>query len=380
MQNLYSDNKNFTIGIEEEYMICNTENGELINKADSIMELINKTNIKEIPNFHKRFSYELILSEIETNTSPHLDLNNAISELSYLRKFLKKAGEELDFSIGISGTHPTADPLDQKFIENDSYRWVRAQMKEYARQNMTFSTHVHIGLNDPEMIIKITNALRCWIAPLLAISTNSPFFNNINTGMMSSRTFQFGVFPRTNIPNYIDNMNQYLELINNLKSNKSIEKPRHIWWKIRPHVDFGTVEFRMFDAQRSLSNVKMLAALSQALVHKIYTEITNGKVFKNYNMEYLNDGLWKAASTGLNSSIINPVTEKKETMKNYVNRMLEYLDSSLVYFDNVEVKKIVSYILDGNTEAEIQLKLYNNKENNIEQLKRFLIQDVQYDL
>ena len=92
MQNLYSDNKNFTIGIEEEYMICNTENGELINKADSIMELINKTNIKEIPNFHKRFSYELILSEIETNTSPHLDLNNAISELSYLRKFLKKAG------------------------------------------------------------------------------------------------------------------------------------------------------------------------------------------------------------------------------------------------------------------------------------------------
>ena len=253
-------------------------------------------------------------------------------------------------------------------------------MKEYARQNMTFSTHVHIGLNDPEMIIKITNALRCWIAPLLAISTNSPFFNNINTGMMSSRTFQFGVFPRTNIPNYIDNMNQYLELINNLKSNKSIEKPRHIWWKIRPHVDFGTVEFRMFDAQRSLSNVKMLAALSQALVHKIYTEITNGKVFKNYNMEYLNDGLWKAASTGLNSSIINPVTEKKETMKNYVNRMLEYLDSSLVYFDNVEVKKIVSYILDGNTEAEIQLKLYNNKENNIEQLKRFLIQDVQYDL
>ena len=380
MQNLYSNNKNFTIGIEEEYMLCNPRNGDLINKAESIMDLINNTNDQKIPNFNKRFSFELILSEIESNTSPHLDVNSAISEVSYLRKFLKKVGKDLDFSIGISGTHPTGNPSHQKFIKNDSYRWVRTQMKEYARQNMTFSTHVHIGLKDPEMIIKVTNALRCWIAPLLALSVNSPFFNNLNTGMMSSRIFQFGVFPRTNIPSYIDDMNKYLEIIDKLKSNKSIEKPRHIWWKIRPHVDFGTVEFRMFDAQRSLSNVKMLAALSQALVHKIYTEIKNGKDFKDYNMEYLNDGLWKAASTGLNSSIINPISEKKESMKNYVNRMLEYLDTSLVYFDNVEVKKIVSFILDGNTEAEIQLKLYNNKKNNIEKLKNFLIQDVQYDL
>ena len=342
------------------------------------MEHIKSVKNDSIKDFNKRFSYELILSEIESNTSPCDDVNTAIHEVALLRSFLKKIGKKFDFTLGISGTHPTGNPSKQNFVKNESYNWVRNQLKEYARQNMTFSTHIHIGLTNGNDIIQITNALRCWIAPLFALSINSPFFNGLNTGMFSSRYFQFGNFPRTNIPHYLHSMDDYITLINSLKDANSISKHRHIWWKIRPHIDFGTIEFRMFDAQRSLKNVRTLAAISQALVHKIYNEIKNGKKIPDYNLEFLNDALWKVARFGLEGTIINPITQKPEKMKDYIYRMIDYVDSSLLYFNNEFAKKNVVTILDNNTEAEQQLDIYNKSD--INKLKMFLIDNVQYDV
>ena len=132
-----------------------------------------------------------------------------------------KLGEKLDFNIGISGTHPTAMCKDQKFVNNESYNWVADQMNYYARRNVTFATHVHIAINDENHAIHVANALRRWIAPLLALSTNSPFFENELTGLRSSRTFQFGVFPRTNIPVRFNDFNEYETLVNKYNSNSA---------------------------------------------------------------------------------------------------------------------------------------------------------------
>ena len=153
----------FTIGVEEEFMICDPSDYSLINKANEIMESLNK-------NEKNRFSYELLLSEIEANTPICSSVDEAIIEISKNRKKLRDLGNELGFKIGISGTHPTALPEEQEFVKNESYNWVKSQLKEYARQNITFSTHVHIGLDNNENIIKVMNFANGWIAPFLALS------------------------------------------------------------------------------------------------------------------------------------------------------------------------------------------------------------------
>ena len=139
-----------------------------------------------------------------------------------------------------------------------------------------------------------------------------------------------------------DVVKEYKTLIDDYIISNAISNPRQIWWKIRPHMDFGTIEFRVCDVQRSLRNVEMLAAICQALVYQSSKDLDNDCLTEYFNMEYLNDALWKAASLGVDGYIINPMTEKKESMRDYINRMLEYVDSSLVYFDNAKIKKTSS--------------------------------------
>ena len=252
---IFNNNQPFTIGVEEEYMLCNPKTGDLVNIANDIFKHLPKNEID-------RFSYELILSEIEMNTPVCNSVDEAIEKVVFYRNLLKKIGEKVGFVIGMSGTHPTAKPSEQEFVKNDSYNWVSAQLGYYAQRNVTFATHVHIAVPNAEVAIHVTNAMRRWIAPIVALTTNSPFFEGQLTSMKSSRTMQFGTFPRTNIPQTFSSFEEYSNIVNNFIKMESIEKPRQIWWKIRPHMDFGTIEFRMPEVQRSLSRTKLVVALA----------------------------------------------------------------------------------------------------------------------
>ena len=165
---IFKKKRIYSIGVEEEFMICDPNTGELVNKASEIMDLVNDKD---------RYSYELLLSEIETNTPICDTADDAIKFLSSQRTELRDIGEKYGYKIGISGTHPTAQALNQKFVENNSYNWVSDQLKYYAKRNITFSTHIHISVDDPERAIKITNATRRWIPALLALSTNTTCFD-----------------------------------------------------------------------------------------------------------------------------------------------------------------------------------------------------------
>ncbi len=360
------NNNLYTIGVEEEHMLCDNDSGELVDRADQIMNTLPESYID-------RFSYELILSEIETNTSVNDNLKDRMDEISKLRNLLKSIGKKNNFSLGISGTHPSSKSIDQSFVNNDSYNWVSENLKYYATKNMTFSIHVHIGLDSTDKLIKITNTLRRWIAPMLALSVNSPFFEGFNTGMKSSRTFQFGLFPRTEIPTFINSFSDYTDIINNYKITNSIGKPRHIWWKIRPHLDFNTIEFRVCDAQRSLKKVELVVGLLQALVRSIDI---NKDYNHDYNYEYLTDGLWKAASGGLDSMLIDPLNNKPITMRNMVKSMLDYCSDSLSYFNNKHIINELNYILQNGTECDEQLNYY--QKNDMLKLNKYLINSVEY--
>ncbi len=359
--------KKFTIGIEEEYMICDPKSGKLVDKASFIMNHFKDT-------FPERFSFELIEAEIESNTSVHYEIRNAIKELSMLRLELQNLGRDNNFCLGISGTHPTAKPSDQQFIKNESYDWVSNQLGYYAKRNMTFSTHMHITIPDFEKSVNVMNGLRRWIAPLLALSCNSPFFDGHKTGMRSSRTMQFGAFPRTNIPNKIDQLSDYEDLNNNLISTNAISKNRHIWWKIRPHLDYKTLEFRVCDAQRSLENVRILSSLARALTYTSYIDYLEGNLIEDLSLDYLNDSLWKASRFNFDALVYDEASDKIISIEEYILIMCEYCYESLKLFGDEDIIIKVKNLLKNGTECDEQIKIYN--ESGFDALNLFLINNV----
>ena len=364
--NNFHNTNPYTIGIEEEYMLCDPLTGELIDRANEIMDMLDNK-------YKERYSYELLLSEIEANTSICNTIKDVMYEISDLRKNVREYGKVLGFNIGISGTHPTAICNNQKFVDNESYNWVSNQLHYYAKRNVTFAMHVHIAVKNEYYAIHANNSLRQWIAPLLCLSTNSPFFESTITGMRSSRSMQFGVFPRTNIPIEFNNFEDYIKLIDLYSKCDSIMKPRQIWWKIRPHIEFNTVEFRVCDAQRGLENIEMIIGIVQALVRTINV---NEDFNHNYQYEYLTDSLWKASSNGLDSTIIDPYDNKIITMKDMVRKMLDYCNDSLKYFGNIHVRKSVENILHQGTESDKQLEIFDKF--GMDYLKKYLIKTVEY--
>ena len=361
----------FTVGVEEEYMICDPSTGELINRANEIMGSID-------PDLQQRFSYELLLSEIEINTSICKDVDEAVNELCDLRNHVRILGEKLDYRIGISGTHPTALPEDQKFVENNSYNWVSDQLHYYAERNITFATHVHVSVPDGETAVHVTNSLRQWIAPLLALSSNSPFYAGEYTHFKSARTMQFGAFPRTNIPPYFESYTHYENMVSDYLKIESISKSRQIWWKLRPHMDFGTIEFRMLDVQRSLTNTKMFIALIQALVFQASEDYKSGKLNEDFSSEFLADSLWKASRFNFNAKIIDVNSNAIVTMEAKIKEMVKYATKALTDFGNTDILFTIDDILNNGSEGDDQLDIFES--NGIDDLKQYLMDDVEYNI
>ena len=361
----------FTVGVEEEYMICSPSTGELINRANEIMSSID-SDLKQ------RFSYELLLSEIEINTSVCRDVDEAINELIYLRNYVRLLGENFDYRIGISGTHPTAKPEDQKFVENNSYNWVSDQLHYYAERNITFATHVHVAVPDGETAIHVTNSLRQWIAPLLALSANSPFYAGEYTHFKSARTMQFGAFPRTNIPPYFESYSHYEKMVSDYLKIDSISKSRQIWWKLRPHMDFGTIEFRMLDAQRSLVKTKMFIALAQALVYQTSEDYKNKKLNEVFSSEFLADSLWKASRFDFNAKIIDANSNTVVSMEDKIREMVEYASPALADFGNTEILSTINDILKNGSESDVQLDVF--KSEGMDGLKQYLMDNVEFKI
>ncbi|MEE9162298.1 MAG: YbdK family carboxylate-amine ligase [Candidatus Neomarinimicrobiota bacterium] len=366
---LFAHERPFTIGVEEEYMLCHPGTGDLVPRADSIMDRLKEDELE-------RFSYELILSEIEINTPISSTVKEVMEHVRYYRRRVRELGEELDFRVGISGTHPTALGDEQRFVESSNYQWVAEQLHYYALRNITFAIHVHVALPDAETAIAVTNAARRWLAPLLALSTNSPFFRAHDTGMLSARTFQFSAFPRTNIPETFRDFGHFQQVLETYLAMDSIKLPRQIWWKIRPHAFFGTVEFRVSDMQRSLGRTELLVALSQAICHRNVQELRDGNLQQELELEFLNDALWKATRFDFAARVTDPADHQLVTMGELVEKLAAYVRPSLATLGNEHVVSTLEEVLAEGSEAQQQLAEHRN--GGFAGLKHFLMDRVEF--
>ena len=292
------DGTPFTLGIEEELMICDAETLDLAQAIDVILG--------DLPEGIKGYvKPELMQSVLEVATLPCSDITEAGGQLRQLRRTVREVAARNGLAIGAAGTHPSALYADQLIVDNPRYRELAAELRWIAEQELIFGTHVHVGIDDAEKAIYIADGMRGYLPLLLGMSTNSPLWQGKTTGMMSSRTPVFRAFPRVGIPPYYGNWQIYSHRVEQMMKGGAIPDYTYLWWDVRPHPNLGTVELRVFDQQTRVEHTIGFAAFAQALAHRLSGEFEEGAPSIEYPLELIDDNKVRAALVGIEGRLID---------------------------------------------------------------------------
>jgi carboxylate-amine ligase len=289
----------FTLGIEEELMIIDAETLELSNSIEGLLEALGDG---PSVGFVKP---ELMESVCEIATTPCSGTPEAGEQLRALRREVQLVAAERGLAIGSAGTHPFAMWEDQRIVSRPRYRDLVAGLQFVARQELIFGIHIHVGLDDPDKAIHVTNGIRVHLPLLLALSANSPFWRADQTGLLSTRTPIFRAFPRVGIPPRYDNYEDWRKRIEFMVGCKVISDYTYLWYDVRPHPNFGTVEIRVMDSQTRVEHTLALAALVQAMVKELADHFEANKRLSRYPYEMLDENKWLAARHGLEAQLVD---------------------------------------------------------------------------
>ena len=288
----------FTVGIEEELMICDSETLELAQAIEQVIDAMPP----EVPGEVKP---ELMQSVLEVATEPCEGVAQAGAQLVELRRRVIEVAADLGLAIGASGTHPSADYHDQAIVDRPRYHELAAELGWVARRELIFGAHVHIGLDGAEKAIYVADGIRGYLPLLLAMSSNSPMWRGERTGMMSARTPIFRGFPRVGIPPYYGSWQVYSHRIEQMMRGGAIEDYTFLWWDVRAHPKLGTVELRVFDQQTHVEHTIGFAALAQALTHQLAARFDDGQPSVEYPSELIDDNKVRAALVGIEGQLID---------------------------------------------------------------------------
>jgi carboxylate-amine ligase len=298
----------YTIGIEEELMILDSETLELANMIESMLESAAGDGVRG------EVKPELMESVLEIATDPCPNAPAAGRQLRDLRRSVSETAAAKGLTIGSAGTHPFAMWEDQRIVARPRYRDLISALRFVARQEIIFGIHVHVGLDDPDKAIHVANGMRVHMPVLLALSANSPFWRADATGLASTRTPIFRAFPRVGIPPTYKDWADYERRIEFMYASAVVEDYTYLWYDVRPHPNLGTVEIRVMDAQTRVEHTVALAALVQALVKELAEHFEAGKRLSKYPFEMLDENKWLAARHGLEGELVDlPSTDRVNT-------------------------------------------------------------------
>jgi carboxylate-amine ligase len=287
----------FTLGIEEELMICDGERLELAQGIEGILEAM--------PDVTGYVKPELMQSVLEVATLPCANVGEAAGQLTALRRTVIEVAERLGFAIGAAGTHPSALYEDQRIVDRDRYRELVAELGWIAKRELIFGTHIHVGIDDAEKAIYVADGIRGYLPLLLGMSSNSPLWRRKVTGMMSARTPVFRGFPRVGIPPYYGTWEIYSHRVELMMRGGAIPDYTFLWWDVRPHPNLGTVELRVFDQQTRIEHTIGFAALAQSLAHRLAAEFEDGRPSMEHPWELIDDNKVRAALVGIEGKLID---------------------------------------------------------------------------
>jgi carboxylate-amine ligase len=341
----------FTIGIEEEYQVVDPETRELRSYITQILDrgqMILREQIK--PEMHQ--------SIVEVGTHPCRTVQEARAEVTRLRGTIAGLAKVHGLTIVAAGTHPISSWMNQEITPFDRYKGVVNEMQDLALQLLIFGMHVHVGMPNGNAAIELMNVARYFLPHLLALSTSSPFWIGRNTGFRSYRSAIFSNFPRTGIPPSFSSASEFDQYIQLLIRTGSIDNGKKIWWDLRPHPVFGTLEYRVCDMATKVDECIGLAAIMQAIIVKLYRMFEENTTFRIYRRALITENKWRAQRYGIQGKLIDFGKREEVEAKALMHEFVAFVDDVV---DDLGSRKDVEYLLnvvDHGTSADRQLAIY----------------------
>lgn len=362
----------FTIGVEEEYQIIDAESRDLVSHVSKIIEG-GKATLEE------HLKHEMHESVIEMETGICQNIKQAKEELYSLRSRLIAISHEQGLRVSGGGTHPFSHWKSSKITAADRYDKIVDDMGDVARGNLIFGLHVHVGIPNREEGIRIQNVMRYFLPHIYALSTNSPFWIGRKTGFKSYRQEIFVKFPRTGIPSYFNSVAEFDEYIKVLIKTGTIDNAKKIWWDLRVHPFYPTIEFRICDMPLRIDETVCLAAIMQALTAKIYKLHQQNLTFRGYRRLLINENKWRASKDGINANLIDFGKEESVPYRQLLEELLYFIDDVV---DDLGSREEINYVwtmMERGTGADRQLKVFEET-NDLKAVVDYMIAETEYGI
>lgn len=363
----------FSLGIEEEYQSIDPETRDLRSHIE--FEILEKG--KSI--LRERVKAEMHQSVVEVGTGVCKDITEARADLTELRREMITLARKSGLRLAAAATHPFADWRDQEIYPDARYHTIVEDMQNVARSNLIFGLHVHVGVEDRETAIHLMNAARYFLPHILALSGNSPFWLGMDTGLKSYRCKVFDKYPRTNIPDYFPSYGEYESFVNLLIKTNCIDNAKKIYWDIRPHPHFPTLEFRVMDLPMRLEETLAIAALCQATLAKLWQLHSNNQGFRLYRRLLIMENKWRAARYGLDGKLIDFGKQTEVPMRDL---MLEYLHFVDDVVDDLGSRNEINYVykmLENGSGADRQLRVFRET-GDLKKVVDYIISETEADV
>ncbi len=348
--------RHFTLGVEEEYMVIDPQTKELKSHEQKIVHEGQKL-IKD------KVKAEMHQAVVEVGTDICANVEEAYKDVATLRGTISKIAGDLGLWVGASGTHPFSHWESQLITDHVRYSQIVNELQEAARSNLIFGLHVHVGMENNDMAMHIANSARYFLPHVYALSTNSPFWEGRKTGYKSFRTKVFDKFPRTGIPDYFESYEAYDKYVQTLIKTNCIDNAKKIWWDLRVHPFFNTVEFRICDVPMTINETIAIAALFQAICAKLYKLRHQNLNFIQYQRALITENKWRAGRYGIDGSMIDFGKETEVNTRLLIYELLDFVDDVV---DQLGSRPFINYItkmMEQGTGADRQLAVYEKTNN-----------------
>ncbi len=339
-----------SIGIEEEFQIVDQER-QLRSHIDQLVAILHEA-------LGEQLKAEMMQSVVEVSTNVCANVDEARAEIVRLRSALAGALQPAGLRIASAGTHPFSHWQDQQVTERERYKILEEELQDVIRELLIFGLHIHVGIPDPQRRIEVMNEARYFLPHLLALSTSSPFWLGRATGLKSYRSVIWSRFPRTGIPPEFASLGEFTSYVDLLVKTGSIDDGKKIWWDVRPHAFFPTLEFRICDATTRVDETICLAALVQAICAKLLRLRERNLGFRKYMPGLINENKWRAIRHGIDGSLIDFGKQTEVPFRALALELLEFVDDVVDDLGSRSAVEHVHTILRDGTSADRQLRVY----------------------
>ena len=360
----FTRNEEPTIGVEIELQLVDADSMALTSGIDKVLERL-PAGLRE------QIKPELMQCYLEINTVVCRTVREAGTDLQTKLEDLQRVTDALGIRLLWAATHPFSSWRDQDITVNDRYFRLVELMQDVARQLVTFGLHIHVGVDTGDKAVMVCDRMLRHLPLLLALSSNSPFWDGRRTGLHSNRSLVMQDLPTAGLPRQMRNWSEYVWLINHLVDTGFINTIREIWWDIRPHHNFGTVEIRVCDMPADLNSVLALTAMAQCLVVAISNQIDEGTFQSEYHPFMVRQNKWRATRYGGDAQLVNNTDYKLYSVKEMTENLIQKLRPTAVQLDCVDELNSALNLADR-TGASQQLEIFEKTESLEEVVRQML--------